>query len=248
MFYYTKKEDLPYFIFDGEYSFDYKMVVTKNDRYSSSEIEYDTHSIPGRDGEVLVKKGKNNKIIEVEFALDCENKDEFNIYTKMIKKWLKGEFKYKELVFSDDLETIYEAICINKIDIDEVLKNLGMCKLKFSCKPYTKTVFNDTITISDRKKVVYNEYGESPPTIKVYGNGNLNFSINNQQVILKNIEGYVIVDSEEVECYKNDNGKITYCNDKIYSELPILEQGENEITLGDNVEKIEITPNWREDD
>lgn len=247
MFYYTKKEDLPYFIFDGEYSFDYKMVVTKNDRYSSSETEYETHSIPGRDGEVLVEKGKKNKIIEVEFALDCENKDEFNIYTKMIKKWLQGEFKYKELVFSDDLETIYEAICVNKIDIDEVLKNLGMCKLKFNCKPYTKTVFNDTITISDRKKVVYNEYGESYPTVKVYGNGDFNLSINKQEVILKNVKDYVIIDSEDMECYKNDNGNIIYCNDKIYSEFPILEKGENEVVLWNNIEKIEITPNWRED-
>ena len=49
-----------------------------------------------------------------------------------------------------------------------------------------------------------------------------------------------------MECYKKVNGIVTYQNDKMYSDFPILQEGTNEISWVGNVTRLEITPNWLE--
>ena len=49
-----------------------------------------------------------------------------------------------------------------------------------------------------------------------------------------------------MECYKKVNEIITYQNDKMYSDFPVLKEGINNISWTGNVTKLEITPNWIE--
>ena len=47
-----------------------------------------------------------------------------------------------------------------------------------------------------------------------------------------------------MNAYKKINGDIVLLNNKMYSDFPILESGENQISFEGNVSKIEITPRW----
>ena len=246
MKYYKNKEELPYFIYDGLSSTDFNLVVTKYDNLSSKENNFDLISIPGKNGNYLSKKEDANVTREIEFYLDCESVEEINVLSKKIKRWLQGSSEYKELIFSDDLNTIHEAICINKINIEEVIEAFGECKITFSCKPYTKTVFNNVITITENNSNIYSEYYSSQPVIKITGKGDISISINNENLILKGVENEIIVDTKSMECYKKVNEIITYQNDKMYSDFPVLKEGINNISWTGNITKLEITPNWIE--
>lgn len=245
MQYYTEKNNLPYIVFDGISSTDFKIVITKFDNLSSCKRNIEFTSIPGRDGEHIEEKELSNKEIPVEFYIDSDSVEEINILSKQIKKWLQGKKGYKELFFSDDPTTIYEAVCINKIEIDEIIEAFGEGKLYFSCKPYTKNHCNNKITITETTSI-YNTYSESMPYLKIHGSGDVTISINNKDLILKGIDGFIEVDCDEMECFKTVDGVISYCNNKMYSEFPVLEEGNNDISWIGNIQKIEIIPNWIE--
>lgn len=245
MQYFINKEEIPYFVFDGTSSTDFKMIVTKVGNLNSTNRNIEFITVPGRDGEYIEENELPNKEIPVEFYIDCDSTEEINILSKKIKKWLQGTKGYKELFFSDDIETVYEAVCINKIEIDEIIEAFGEGKLYFSCKPYTKPLDNNTIIIT-KSETIYNPYSRSLPKLKIFGSGDVTISINNNNLILKGIEDFIEVDCDEMECYKTVNGIITYLNNKMYSDFPVLEEGNNYIDWIGNIQKIEIIPNWIE--
>lgn len=245
MEYFINKEEVPYLVFDKTSSIDFNMIVTKVNNLNSTNRNLEFTTVPGRDGEYVEEKELPNKEISVEFYIDSESTEDINRLAKAIKKWLQGKKGYKELFFSDDVDTIYEAICINKIEIDEVIEALGEGKLYFSCKPYTKNNYNNVITITNNT-TIYNQYSRSLPKLKIFGSGDVTISINNNNLILKGIEEFIEVDCDEMECYKTVNGIVTYLNNKMYSDFPTIEEGNNNISWIGNVQKIEIIPNWIE--
>ena len=66
--------------------------------------------------------------------------------------------------------------------------------------------------------------------------------INNITYHVKVVNGFIEIDSEELEVYKGDES----FNDKAnFKEFPALINGENRISWTGSVSKVEITPNWR---
>lgn len=246
MQYYAKKEELPYFIYNGISSADFNIVVTKYDNLSSGEHDFELVSVAGKNGDFISKSNKQNITRDIEFYIDCESVEDINILSKKIRKWLQGNSNYADLIFSDDLNTIHEAVCINKINIDEVIEAFGECKVTFSCKPYTKTTFNTPITITENNTNIYNEYDSSEPIIKIIGSGDITITINNENLILKGVESEIIVNTKMMECYKEVNGIVTFQNNKMYSEFPVFKEGSNNISWIGNITKLEIIPNWLE--
>ena len=84
----------------------------------------------------------------------------------------------------------------------------------------------------------------SNPLIKVVGSGDVTININNQELVLKGLEDEIEVDCDVMNAYKKVNDNIVLLNNKMYSDFPILEAGENQISFEGNVSKIEITPRW----
>ena len=60
MQYYTNKEELPYFIYNGISSAEFNLVVTKYDNLSSSENNFELISVAGRNGSYLFRKEVEN--------------------------------------------------------------------------------------------------------------------------------------------------------------------------------------------
>ena len=121
--------------------------------------------------------------------------------------------------------------------------NFEIFLISFSCKPYKKEMNEDIITITESTNI-YNNYMSSNPLIKVVGDGDITININNQKLILKGLEDEIEVDCELMNAYKKVNGDIVLLNNKMYSDFPILEEGENNISWSGNVTQIEITPRW----
>ena len=117
--------------------------------------------------------------------------------------------------------------------------NFGEVLLSFNCKPYRKKA-SDKITITQKNTVVTNEFMDSEPHIKIFGSGDVDLKIGSQTIKLTNIENYIEIDSELMNCYKDNVNQ----NNRMSGEFPILKSGDNSVTWSGNVTKIEIEPRW----
>lgn len=240
MQYYINKDDLQYFIYDGISSADFNIIITKTNQLSSPERNIEIIEIDGRNDHLLIDKGNYKPFnLEIECYIDAEENNICEI-SRNIKKWLQSDFKFKKLIFSDDPEYYYEASCINKLDIEEVINLLGEFKITFLCNPLKKKINSDFPIVLTNNTTLYNENIVSNPYIKVVGSGNITVNINNQKLILKGVEEYIEVDTELYNCFKGSENQ----NNKMYSDFPVLEEGKNNISWEGNVTRVEIIPRW----
>ena len=232
-----------YFIYDNKNSKDFNIKIKSINNLSSPQRSIEKILVPGRNGELILDNGNfENFILTIECYLNCSSEDK-NAISKEIKKWLQSDFSYKKLTLSNDVEFYYEAYCDTKLDFEYVSSNFESFLISFSCKPYKKEINEDIITITESINI-YNNYMPSNPLIKVVGSGDVTININNQKLILKGLEDEIEIDCESMNAYKKVNDNIVLLNNKMYSDFPILEAGENQISFEGNVSKIEITPRW----
>ena len=232
-----------YFIYDNKNSKDFNIKIKSINNLSSPQRSIEKISVLGRNGELVIDNGNfENFILTIECYLNCSSEDK-NIISREIKKWLQSDFSYKKLILSDDEEFYYEAYCDTKLDFEYVSSNFESFLISFSCKPYKKEINEDIITITESTNI-YNSYMPSNPLIKVVGSGDVTININNQELVLKGLEDEIEVDCDVMNAYKKVNDNIVLLNNKMYSDFPILEAGENQISFEGNVSKIEITPRW----
>ena len=222
---------------------DFNIKIKSINNLSSPQRSIEKVSVLGRNGELIIDNGNfENFILTIECYLNCSSEDK-NIISREIKKWLQSDFSYKKLILSDNTEFYYEAYCDTKLDFEYVSSNFESFLISFSCKPYKKEINEDIITITESINI-YNNYMPSNPLIKVVGSGDVTININNQELILKGLEDEMEIDCEFMNAYKKVNDNIVLLNNKMYSDFPILEAGENQISFEGNVSKIEITPRW----
>ena len=232
-----------YFIYDNKNSKDFNIKIKSINNLSSPQRSIEKVSVLGRNGELIIDNGNfENFILTIECYLNCSSEDK-NVISKEIKRWLQSDFSYKKLILSNDTEFYYEAYCDTKLDFEYVSSNFENFLISFSCKPFKKKMNDDVITITE-SIVINNPYLVSNPLIKVVGSGDVTVSINNQELILKGLEDEIEVDCDLMNAYKKINGDIVLLNNKMYSDFPVLESGENQISFEGNVSKIEITPRW----
>ena len=82
----------------------------------------------------------------------------------------------------------------------------------------------------------------------MYATGDITLNINNQEVILKALEGHIQLDCDLMNATTvNSLGKTVNANHKMYSDFPILEEGNNNITwsLGSGASFTKIKIDYR---
>lgn len=156
-----------------------------------------------------------------------------------IKAWIinTGE---SDLIFSFQPDKKYIAQVVNMIDFKQVLKHTSRFPIIFNCKPFKYSVEENIITITKNNSTIYNKGTfQSEPVIKVYGSGDIKLKINEDEVTIKKVDGYVTIDSVLKDCYKDDALK----NGDMIGQFPILKVGENVVSFSGNVGKVEVRVN-----
>lgn len=148
----------------------------------------------------------------------------------------------KEVIFSNKLDRYYKAIITNQIDFERVIMDKRSFEIEFNCQPFGYSIDNSIITVLQKNTVVFNSCTMwSEPIITIHGTGNINLFVDDLQVTLKDVSGYITINTPKKRTYKD----LTILNNKKAGEFPILNKGGNNITWDGNVTKIEIIPNWR---
>ena len=234
--------DVLSFKFNGKDSFkDFGLVIDGTVVRPSTNANYNTENILGRKGTLNTFQYWNDNQIDIKLGYIKDSN--ITVDKSNILNWLnsKGDMR---LYISDDRSLFYQ---VNKVSVSGFDgNNIKSFSVSFSLNPFTfldegKDIIeikNPTTICNTRANV------ESEPYIKIYGSGDITVKINSFDLILKNVSDFIEVDSMIKNCYKTVNNKKVNCNNLMYSDFPIIELGENNISYTGNVQKIELIPRW----
>lgn len=226
-----------YFIINNECSLDYGIVVKELPSITIPKKRVEEVSVLGRDGILTVSDGTYDPITKkCKVYYNGENPDELTTF-----------LRDGEVIFSNFLDRFYNMQIVSEIPIDEIFKNIEYgdwyeFSITFRCQPFGYSTDNYEMIINDKNTCIYN-YATyySKPIITVFGSGDINILIDEQQITLKDVDDYITIDSVKMRSYKELENQ----NTKKIGKFPVLKIGENNITWDGNVTKIVITPNFR---
>lgn len=227
------------FTFNNKNSYsDFGILIAKRPNIPLPKRRVSSVVIPGRSSSLKFDEGTYD---DITITLECSIIDKKDIIEKIdkIKEWLvtAGE---SDLIFSFQSDKKYIAQVVNMIDFKQVLKYASSFPIIFNCKPFKYSVKENIITITKNNSTIHNEGTfQSEPVIKVYGSGDIKLKINDAEVTVKKVDGYVTVDSVLKDCYKDEVLK----NGDMIGEFPVFKVGENVIGFSGNVSKMEVKKN-----
>ena len=145
----------------------------------------------------------------------------------------------KTLKFDDDLDVFYKVKNITVGDVEGEIKEYGEFEIRLLCEPF---LYSEpySILIANNTKVYSEGTFESEPIIQIKGTGDVTLTINNKNIILKDITD-ITIDSQMKNAYNGSES----LNGKMTGDFPILKIGENNISWTGNITKAEIIGNWR---
>ena len=207
-----------YFTYNGVKSSDMGIRIESKNVFSSPKYDVAFESIPGRHGDLIMGGGRYPNV-QITYSVFVPAKTVSELASKItaIKGWLyTGQNAYHELTDTYDSVFFRKAVFASNLDIEDELNRIGTFTVSFSCLPFR-----------------YSSAGQTPVTIIT------NSSLKIWQV--KSVDGYVDIDSEQMNCFKGTVLK----NDKVSGTgFPLLEPGTNYIVFSGGVTSVKITPRW----
>ncbi len=234
---------------DDKPSTDYGIKVYESNVLSAPSKKLEFIEIEGRDGALTVDNGYEDFILKLSCVLVNEH-DEIETtpaLARRAKKFLLNGTNRK-IQLSEDKDYYLLGTYNSDIDIEEAIENFGLFQAQFRCKPYRITNSEKTVEITIKNTIVKNTEYKTKPVIEVYATGDITININNQEIILKDLEGNIKIDCEKMNATTvNLLGKTVNANQKMYSDFPILEEGNNNITwsLGSGASFTKIIIKYR---
>ncbi|WP_330655643.1 distal tail protein Dit [Clostridium tyrobutyricum] len=227
------------FTFGNKNSYDdFGIIISKRPSIPSPKRRVTYIEIPDKSSNLKFDEGTFE---DITILVECGVNLKANLADKIdeIKAWIinTGE---SDLIFSFQPDKKYIAQVVNMIDFKQVLKHTSRFPIIFNCKPFKYSVEENIITITKNNSTIYNKGTfQSEPVIKVYGSGDIKLKINEDEVTIKKVDGYVTIDSVLKDCYKDDALK----NGDMIGQFPILKVGENVVSFSGNVGKVEVRVN-----
>lgn len=234
---------------DDKPSTDYGIKVYESNVLSAPSKKLEFIEIEGRDGALTVDNGYEDFILKLSCVLVNEH-DEIETtpaLARRAKKFLLNGTNRK-IQLSEDKDYYLLGTYNSDIDIEEAIENFWLFQAQFRCKPYRITNSEKTVEITIKNTIVKNTEYKTKPVIEVYATGDITININNQEIILKDLEGNIKIDCEKMNATTvNLLGKTVNANQKMYSDFPILEEGNNNITwsLGSGASFTKIIIKYR---
>lgn len=225
--------DEKYFIINGVSSLDMNIVVIELPSIAKPKQRVEEIQVLGMNGVLTVSDGTyepTNKVCKVYY-----NGNDYDSLIDFLHE--KGQ-----VIFSNTPDRYYDYMIISEIPINEIIENeWHEFNIIFRCQPFGYSILNDVITVTNKNTKLFNTGYYSNPTITIYGSGDINLFISDEQITLKGIDEYITINTTKLRTYKDTQRQ----NEKIIGNYPVLSKGDNNITWDGNITKLEIIPNWR---
>lgn len=224
--------------FNGINSLNVGLYVSGDKTFNSPEKDYERVSIPGRSGDLL---RFNNRYKNVDVIYDGIVINNYETNTSAIRDWLMSAPGYCRLEDTYHTDEFRIAYFQGPIEFDTLMLQAGSTSLTFNCKPQRFLKSGETAITKTASGTISNPTSyDSMPLIRIYGSGT--FSVGNIDVTV-NTPGtnFIDLDTEIWDAYEgasNRNSNIRITNDGT------MVPGNNIITIGTGITKLEITPRW----
>lgn len=217
-------------VIDGVEDADMMVSVTERPKLVTSQANYETEYVDGRDG----------SLNRLEYLKDVEQDIEFNILEdfnvksqiRFVKYWL---FNAKKYYFKDDF--VYRKIKRVEIgDIENSIAEYGKFEVKFICDPFEYKLGEDDVTIVNEGMILNRGTYKSLPKLEILGSGKGTISINDSTIQLNLAYENVCIDSEVQEIYKDDKN----LGLSMIGEFPELKVGQNDIKIEGDFDAVKF--------
>jgi len=231
---------LNYFDFGNIRSTDFKTYISGSGVYNAPARSYNTVSVPGRNGDLIISADKYENIT-VKYPAFISTDFKQNLAD--LRSALLSMSGYQELVDSYHPDEFRLAYFAGGISVKARTQNDGgEFDLAFDCKPQRFLIAGKfTHSLADGDAIQNPTPFNAKPLIKVTGYGNL--TINNEVITIANAYASVMIDSDIMDCYSgtaNANGAVTFAS----GDFPELYPGSNGIEYDNTITAVEITPRW----
>ena len=205
---------------------------------ASADKKYETIEVEGRDGALTKFIGYQ----DLKFSLNFNILFQDDIKQKL--REIKGLLSVAKTLSFDDAPNFFYKIKRCQIsDVETIIKSHGSFSVEFHAEPFefessSVLEYENPSNLLIRNNTTY----FSQPIIKIFGQDNIKLFVNDDLIEIKQINEGIVIDSEMQEAYYNNDNM----NHQMLGSFPTFEIGENVIKLeGNNIDKIEILPNWR---
>lgn len=237
-----------YFEYNGVRSSAMGLRIESKDVFSAPGYDVKFESIPGRNGDLILPNGRYPNIqITYSVFLPAKTLTELSQKITAVKAWLYTEpDRYHTL--SDTYDTAYfrKAVFSGKLNIEDQLNKIGVFTVTFSCLPFRYSTDGQTErTVASGGSLMNDSPFSSAPYIRLDGNGKGTLTIqasgHNEIWNFTGIDGYIEIDSEQMNFYKGAELK----NDTVSgSGFPTLYPGMNTISFSGGITKATVIPRW----
>lgn len=237
------------FTYNGVNSLDMGLRIESKNVFSAPQYEKKFQAIPGRDGDLILPNGRYPNVqVTYSVFLPAKTLPELREKLTAVKAWLYTEpDRYHELRDTYDTETFRRAVINTQLDITDQLNKIGLFTVSFSCLPF-KYLNSGTVPV----RITASPYALTNPTafpakpyIKVFGSGEgriaINSAIRQPHWDLSDIDGFIEIDSEQMNFYKGAEPR----NDRVEGDgFPILYPGLSSIVFSGGITSVTVEPRW----
>jgi len=191
-------------------------------------------TVPGRDGKLTVEDDSLEPFqLAFEGHAEC-TRDELLDY-------FSGQ---GQLIFDELPDRYYNVSIVEGVTIAYPLGDKRLIKflVPIEFEPYAMRI-NNPLVVAGTTLTINNIYGTKAfPYFKITGNGTFTILKNSKQILeIKNVSGYVEIDSELDAIFKDN----TSFERNSVGKVPVLDVGANTLVFRGNITKVEIKYNWR---
>lgn len=187
-------------------------------------------TIDGRDGSIITELGYEayDKTLEIGLTRNYDIDE--------IIDYFNGEGL---LNMSNEPDKYYRGKIIDAINYERLVR-FKKAKVKINVQPFKYSAVEriKTITPTGQALDIWNNGNiVSKPLMTIYGSGDINLSLNGEQVcVITGLEDYITLDCENLEAFKGSFLK----NRQMNGNFPVLKVGQNSFTWTGNITKIEF--------
>lgn len=229
-----------YIVINGMHSYEDLELLLKSMIIPSNNEEYEEVKVEGRSRSLIVRKGtyKNKKL---NFTFDLKRKvnedyTEFQNRIDYIEELLSFNTG-KLIVFNRPNKEFNIKYLTKNINIENDI--IADIEIDMICEPFMYLVNEQYIDLKNNSNIFYKGTVPGECNIKIYGNGNIQLTINDETIQINNVNEYVELDSKLLLCLNKDR---TSKSRDMIGHFPLLIKGINKINWIGNVSKVEILP------
>lgn len=229
-----------YFVFNGIKSSDYGVFISGGGTFGAPERDIEVIEIKGRDGVLTMDNGR---FLAQEFSYPAFILRDFDTNIEGFRNALMAQRGLQRLTDTYHPGEFYRAYYEAGLEAD-VLQTLrqGSFELTFTRDPRRFLLSGEEVTALTASGTLTNPSRfASKPKLRVYGTGNV--GVGSGTITITYADGYTDIDCEIQEAFKGTSS----CNQYVQlsgQEYPTLSPGQNGITLGSGITRVEITPRW----